>query len=255
MMANPKPNSIVEGLLATLPEGWQVKRLHLGTNWTLAQVQGLDGDLRAGLAASPTLEVMTGQSRFVIGENRVDEGDAREVAGLALSSDRTAAALGLATLNALLQPDPALLSDIDAGDWLLEQGLGKKVAVVGSFPFVVELLPVVAQLWVLELHPKPGEYPASAAPEIIPQADILAITGSTLVNHTLDDLLKLAKPETKVMVLGPTTPLSPILFDYGVDLLSGVQVIELAAVLTSIEQGVSFRKMAGVRRVTLSNNC
>jgi uncharacterized protein (DUF4213/DUF364 family) len=44
------------------------------------------------------------------------------------------------------------------------------------------------------------------------------------------------------------------LFKYGVDLLSGVQVVDLAAVLTSIEQGVSFRKMAGVRRVTLVNN-
>jgi len=251
LLVLPNRKTILETLLATLPEGWQIHRLHLGVNWTLAQVQGPDGELRAGLAASPPTEVVAGQSRFVIGDNAVGTEEAREVVGLALSPDMTAAALGLATLNALLQPDPALLSDIDAGDWLLEQGRGKKLAVVGSFPFVAELRPVVAQLWVLELQPKLGEYPASTAPEIIPQADILAITGSTLVNHTLDDLLKLARPETKVMVLGPTTPLSPVLFDYGVDLLSGVQVVDVAAVLVSIEQGVSFRKMQGVRRVTL----
>jgi uncharacterized protein (DUF4213/DUF364 family) len=61
----------------------------------------------------------------------------------------------------------------------------------------------------------------------------------------------LTHPEAKVMLLGPSTPLTPVLFDFGVDLLSGVQVVDIAATLASVEASVNFRKMKGVRRVTL----
>ncbi|NOG68709.1 MAG: hypothetical protein HND41_11120 [Chlorobi bacterium] len=94
-------------------------------------------------------------------------------------------------------------------------------------------------------------FSAAAAPRFIPQADVVAITSSTLINHTLDGLLALARPEAKVMLLGPSTPLTPVLFDFGVDLLSGVQVVDIAATLASVAASVNFRKMQGVRRVTL----
>lgn len=56
---------------------------------------------------------------------------------------------------------------------------------------------------------------AEAASDLIPQADVVAITGSALINHTLDRLLSLAKRQATVPVLGPSTPLSPVLFEYG----------------------------------------
>jgi uncharacterized protein (DUF4213/DUF364 family) len=53
------------------------------------------------------------------------------------------------------------------------------------------------------------------------------------------------------MVLGPSTPLSPVMFGFGVHLLSGIQVIDEAALLESIAAGLPFRKMNGTRRVSL----
>ena len=238
-------------ILRTLPGGWQSHRLYIGQHWTLSAVQNAAGEQRAGVAATPSAEAVAAQFKFRYGPNRVRVADALELAAYLKGPDPVATAIGLATVNALLQPDPALLQDLDAADWLVENGRGRKVALVGGFPFKEELKPVVGQLWVLELHPEEGEYLSEEAPNIIPQADILAITGSTLVNHTLEGLLALARPETTVMLLGPTTPLTPVMFDFGVDLLSGVQVLDIAATLDTIIKGLSFRKMAGMRRVTL----
>jgi len=85
---------------------------------------------------------------------------------------------------------------------------------------------------------------------LIPTADIVAITASALLNHTLDGLLALCPPGAPVLVIGPSTPLSPVLFDRGVSLLAGAEVADEAALLRSITQGAAFPQAEGVRRVT-----
>jgi uncharacterized protein (DUF4213/DUF364 family) len=56
------------------------------------------------------------------------------------------------------------------------------------------------------------------------------------------------------MLLGPTTPLSPVLFEHGVSLLSGAQVVDETAALRTLCQGATFQQMEGVRLVTLARN-
>lgn len=245
---------ILEAILKTLPSGWQLAQLHIGANWTVSVVENEAGEQRAGLAATPAPHMLNALTNFASLPDELRGVAAHEVAHHANRVEPLMAAVGLATLNALLRPDPAQLADIDAGDWLLENGAGKKIALVGRFPLKDELAPVAAHLWVLELVPQPGEYASSEAATILPQAELVAITGSTLVNHTLDGLLELVRPGTLVMLLGPTTPLTPVLFDFGVMLLSGVQVVDLPSLLASVAQGVSFRQMTGLRRVTLQRS-
>jgi hypothetical protein len=242
---------LLHSLLNILPSSWQPRQLYLGHNWTLSIVQNQAGYLQAGLAATPGAEIVAAQTQFQAGANQPSPVDALILAQGVLSSNPVEAAVGLATLNALLPPQPALLANIDAADWLITHGRERRVALVGHFPFIEELRPALAQLWVLELSPCPGEYPAEQAPEIIPQAEVVAITSSTLINHTLAGLLSLVSAEAKVMLLGPSTPLSPVLFQFGIDLLSGVQVIDIEAVLASVASQQNFQKMKGVRRVTM----
>ena len=65
--------------------------------------------------------------------------------------------------------------------------------------------------------------------------------------------MALRRPEALVLVLGPSTPLSPALFDYGVHLLSGAVVQDVEAVLRAVSQGANFRQVRrlGVRLVTM----
>ena len=81
---------------------------------------------------------------------------------------------------------------------------------------------------------------------------MVAITSSTLINHTLDGLLALVRPGAIVMLLGPSTPLSPLLFEYGVTIISGTRVVEETVVLRTVGQGAVFRQVQGVKLLTLT---
>ncbi len=149
---------------------------------------------------------------------------------------------------------PGLWVDQHAAETILELGVGKHVALIGHFPFVPRLRQQITNLDVLEFIPQADDLPASAAPQVIPQADVVAITGMTLHNGTLESLLSLCSLEAKVLLLGPSTPLNPVMFDYGIGLLAGAIVEEIEPVLQVVRQGGSFRQVrrAGVRLVTIA---
>ena len=54
-----------------------------------------------------------------------------------------------------------------------------------------------------------------------------------------------------VMLLGPSTPLTPALHRFGIDVLCGTLVDEPESVTRAIEQGAVTSQITGVRRVCL----
>jgi uncharacterized protein len=176
---------------------------------------------------------------------------ALETARLALSESLPEASLGMAALNSLLEVDPARCAEVNARDELLRLGAGRRVAVVGHFPFVAQLRAGVRALDVLEQRPRPGDLDAAAAPEVIPRADVVAISGTACTNHTLEALLALCRADAYVVLLGGSVPLSPVLFDYGVDAVAGTLVTDADEVYRVISQGGTFRQIQGIRRVIL----
>lgn len=164
-------------------------------------------------------------------------------------------AVGIAVLNALAQAaaerggcgEAELLPDMDAFE---AAGIRphEKVVVVGAFvPFLRALRALGADHLVLEKDPgtlKPAELPffreASLAPDIVPQADVLLITGTTLINDTLDDLLRLAKPTARIVVVGPTVTMVPdAFFRRRCTILGGVEITEPDAFLDVLAEGGS----------------
>lgn len=119
---------------------------------------------------------------------------------------------------------------------------GKKVAVVGHFPNFEKEWSPICELSILEQNPHDGDYPAEAAEYVIPQQDFVFMTGATFTNKTMPRLLELSQNAVTVIV-GPSVPMHPCLFDYGADALSGFTVAEpdLAADLVhrSSWQGIS----------------
>jgi uncharacterized protein (DUF4213/DUF364 family) len=111
----------------------------------------------------------------------------------------------------------------------------------------------VGRLTILERNPGKGDLPEEDAPKVLPGAEVVAITGMTFVNQTLEEVLAMCPHDALTILLGPSTPLSPLLFDYGVDLLCGAVVREVDQVLRAIGQGANFRQVhhAGVALVTL----
>ncbi|MFQ5592623.1 MAG: Rossmann-like domain-containing protein [Anaerolineae bacterium] len=239
--------AVLDDLFANLPPDMPVRSILVGAHWTIVCSR------RAGLAATLMDTWPHGHSR-VADVGRLHKKTAHELIQFARSDNLLESSIGVATLNSLLEVDEAHLDELDAVEVLRRRGHGKRVALVGHFPFIRRLRPNVKELWVLEERPLPDEHPAAAAPDLIPQADVVAITATTLINGTLDRLLGLCRPEAFVMLLGPSTPLSPALLDYGVDVLSGTQVIDEEAAIRTIGQGAIFPQVAGVRRVTMARS-
>lgn len=77
---------------------------------------------------------------------------------------------------------------------------------------------------------------------------MVAITGTAFTNHTLPHLLALCAPTAFVLMLGDTLPLSPVLFDYGLDALSGSRVVDPELTLRCVSQGANFRQIKGIRK-------
>jgi uncharacterized protein (DUF4213/DUF364 family) len=108
----------------------------------------------------------------------------------------------------------------EAFDVYFEEVSGKKVTIVGHFPFIEKRFAGHCELSILERDPDMGDFPDSACEYILPQQDYVFITGSTFVNKTLPRLLALSR-RARVVIVGPSTPLAPILFERGVYGLSG----------------------------------
>ena len=168
-----------------------------------------------------------------------------EICNFANSNCLLQASVGMAAINSALEIDLSKCQNINAAEILYEKGKDKKVVVVGHFPFVNKLRELTEELWVVERKPQSGDIPASEAKRVIPQADVIAITGTALINGTMGELLSWCPKKSVVMVLGATTPLSPVWFDYGVDLVSGTRVTDSKLVLRLVSEGVVFKQIHG----------
>ena len=177
---------------------------------------------------------------------------ALELARMAYSEGILEAAIGMATINSLLEIDEERCEDLNASDLIAEKGKSKRVAIVGHFPFIPKLRGVVKELWVIERNPQEGDFTEAEAETLIPQADVVGITGTAFTNHTIEHLLKLCNPKAYVVILGDTAPLSPVLFDYGIDAISGTKVIDPELALHCVSQGATYRQIRGIRQLTMT---
>jgi len=236
---------ILDDLLSTLRQGEVVRDIRQGLFQTAVLTHN------CGLAS--TLH----DYNYHHGDTPVKEAgrligkEALEVAQMVYSPGLLEAAIGMAAINSLVEVDEGHCLTLNAGDLLVEKGGNREIALIGHFPFVPELRRVAKELWVIEQHPREGDFVEDKAESLIPQADVVGISGTAFTNHTIEHLLDLCRPDAYVIILGPTTPLSPVLFNYGVDAISGTKVVDSEAVLRCVSQGATFRQIEGIRLLTM----
>lgn len=169
--------------------------------------------------------------------------------------------LGIAALNALStlimeeggMDQYELLRSTDAFD-ILDLVPGQKTVVVGALvPVFKKLIKGENEFTILEMDPRTLKgkeldhyLPAERAEEVVPYADLLVITGTTLINNTLDGLLAMAKKGARILVTGPTVSMLPdVLFEHGVTMVGGIIVTDPDAALDIICEAGSGYHMFG----------
>jgi len=182
------------------------------------------------------------------------EKSARELAFMAESENVFEAAVGMAAINSLLEVDESRFEKLNAADILAREGEGKRIAIIGHFPFIDRLRRAARQVWVIEKNPRDDDFSEDDGAGLIPQADVVGITGTAFTNHTIENILAACAPGAYVMVLGDTTPLTPLLFEYGIDCISGTRVMDPSAALRCASQGATFRQLKGIRLLAMEKS-
>ncbi|MFC2056256.1 Rossmann-like domain-containing protein [Chloroflexota bacterium] len=239
---------IIDDLLSTLSYEASVGDIRQGSFQTAVLTR------YCGLASTPHDSSPHHDRKPVKEAGLLLEKDAMTLAHMANSPNHVESAIGMATINSLIEVDERRCTELNAGDLLTKEGEGKRVAIAGHFPFVPRLREVAKELWVIEKNPQEGDVTEAESENLIPQADVVGITGTAFTNHTLERLLKLCNPNAYVVILGGTAPLSPVLFDYSINAISGTLVIDPETVLRCVSQGATFRQIKGIRLLTMEND-
>lgn len=183
-------------------------RVAIGVNWTM-----VDSDLGTGLVHTPVKSqqgcVPIPNAGTLVGR------PLRALMELTEDPNPIARAVGFAAVNAHWNRRD--MTGAAANGLDLVEDRGHKTVVIGRFPRLDQRVPGAA---VIERNPGPNDFPEEAAATLVPEAEFLVITASTLSNGSLAGLLALRRNAFTVLV-GPGTPISPALLDNGIDVLAG----------------------------------
>lgn len=207
----------------------RVNRVTIGTYWILVEAEH-----GTGLVATPPNKM----SKETLKEyqKRFDGCSLYQLALRVKSENLIERAIGCAAINASTNQYGLKLTQ-DNG-LSLSHYKEEKIVVVGRFPNLEQKLPTAI---VLERNPGPGDLPEHEAPNVIPDCTQLIITASTWVNGSLPSLLKLVET-AHVSLIGPGTPFSPILRQYGIHKLAGFLVQEPDELSRLIKNGAGVRQ-------------
>lgn len=148
-------------------------------------------------------------------------------------------AIGLATANALIEVPSDKTGDREATTFLNLQP-GEKVAMVGLFaPLMERIRATGAILTVIEKNPDRLEIlPPAEKQQALKNCNVAIITATTLINGTFEETIGFLGAPRSVVLMGPSTPLLPVIFrDTPVTHLGGVVVSDPLRMLQVISEG------------------
>jgi len=186
------------------PDGILPGKILVGANLTLIQGKNL------GMAS--TLTEANVHNNFISESGKLHTLSISDLLDKFLSERIFESSLGMAALNSALEV-PAGFELADVPIEIENRSRDKNEAVIGHFPFVDKLVKISQNCWVFEHKLQGGDLPAEKMSKYLPQADVLVLTAQVIANNYFHKI-----------ILGPSTPLTPVLFDYGIDVLGGVQV-------------------------------
>ena len=113
---------------------------------------------------------------------------------------------------------------------------GRTVGLIGHLHGPAGLREQARAVYTIERSPQPGDYPDAACDALLPQCDLVLITGSALINKTLPHLLELCRDAITILT-GPSVPMCPALLDFGIDRLAGLVVTDRAGMAAHVREG------------------
>ncbi|MBS3920829.1 MAG: DUF364 domain-containing protein [Deltaproteobacteria bacterium] len=178
-----------------------------------------------------------------------------EILNYSLDPNVLKSAIGIATLNGLSQwilesgdeREYEVVKEKDGFD-LLDIQPYETVSLVGAFgPYIKRLKAMGNPFYIIEknrLTLKPDEMkyfkPESEMNTAIEKSQVVIITGTAIVNHTIDAVFSWISNGKRAGIIGPTASLIPdAFFKKGIDVMAGVRILNSDLMLKILKQGGS----------------
>lgn len=229
-----------------------VEEVLIGPIWTLCRTErGI------GLAMSPRIPTRTLDWSGTLRGRPVGE-----LAAWVKEFEPYKATVGMAAVNAALAelalpPDSVpvaagsvLPANLAVFEHFLPRLEGQNVVVIGRYPGL-EALAERCRLTVLERTPGPGDLPDCACEYLLPEADWVFVTASSLTNKTFPRLAELSRA-ARTVLMGPTLPWLPEFADWGIDYLAGVEVMDAEILRRTVAEGGGVRIFDGAVRYRIA---
>jgi uncharacterized protein len=178
-----------------------------------------------------------------------------EILKCALDTNVLKSAIGVATLNALSKlvtesekrREYKTIKEKDGFD-LLEINPDETVTLIGAFgPYIRRLKMMGNPFFIIEknaqtLRLDEMKYfkPESEMSSAIEKSDAIIITGTAIVNHTIDSILSSISNKKRTAIIGPTASMIPdAFFKRGVTVMAGVRILNPDLMVKILKQGGS----------------
>ena len=239
------PWAVYDLLLDQVPPRAVVEEIQMGLIWTLCR--GPEG---TGLAMTPPAAPRTLPWAGTLGGRPL-----AELAGWLRRFAPHEASIGLAAVNAAINTpaNPALANAVPVSgaapgnlavfSHFRPRLTGRRVVVIGRYPGLDALLDGL-DATVLERQLGPGDLPDPACEYLLPEADWVFLTASSLANKTFPRLAELSRHATTVL-MGPGTPWLPALAAFGIDHLAGVTIDDDTRLRRTVAEGGGTRLFEG----------
>lgn len=150
------------------------------------------------------------------------------------------ASIGLATINAILNNSQAHWETGNVTT-ALDVTPTDTFGMVGDFgPILQGVRKNTEHIYVFEQNTdkEAGLYAEADIPLYLPKCDVVVVTATSIINHTIDGVLSHCTGAREVCLVGPSSPLCPEVFkNHNVTLLAGDVVTDPEQILRIVSQG------------------
>ncbi len=240
---------------SSLQKVW-IEDLVIGVFFTGVKLSGS----HAGVAFTPIAEIPeavccpTTAARMPQAGNLAGK-PASEILSYSLDPNVLKSAIGVAVLNGLSQSvfeseagaEYQMVKDADGFD-LLEIQPQETVSLIGAFgPYIRRLKMMGIPFFIVEKNPqtlRPDEMkyfkPVSEMASTLGKSDVAIITGTAIVNHTIDAILSPLHTRQRAAIIGPTASMIPdAFFKRGIRVMAGVRILDPDSMIKILKQGGS----------------
>ncbi len=247
----PMNREILSRLLAQLPEpAPRLQELHISLHWVIVNCarHAMATFLRAGNPLDACCQ-----------PSYLGDQLGRPVTEIAARFADSDDALRLGLINACLNgslPLPPDLFEANAVDPFAEFIKRARTCFIGHFPQAETWRDRGHPVTIIELQPRNGDVAWADSKPVLRDAEIVFITGRTLLNGTFLEVLDRTPRARYRVLLGRAVPFSPLFFEYGIHLVGATQVCDAALALRYCQHGGTSVRNAppgALRQVNVTN--